>query len=95
MREKEHEIKTKEKKKNKKTLIIDIFFVLLTVLSSIYLIFGLTQLGPIEPVIRYIIIGLVSLFDLILVINLFRKPKKKKRINKGIKRFLQVLLIIL
>ena len=95
MREKEHEIKTKEKKKNKKTLIIDIFFVLLTVLSSIYLIFGLTQLGPIEPVIRYIIIGLVSLFDLILVINLFRKPKKKKRIKKGIKRFLLVLLIIL
>lgn len=95
MREKEREIKTKENKKKKKTLIIDIFFVLLTVLSSVYLIFGLTQLGPIEPVIRYIVIGLVSLFDLVLVINLFRKPKKKKRIKKGIKRFLLVLLIIL
>lgn len=95
MREKEREINTKEKKKKKSTLIIDIFFVLATIISSGYLIYGLTLLGPIEPVIRYIVIGFVSLFDLILIINLFRNKKKKKRIKKAIKRFLLLLLIIL
>jgi len=95
MRKKEPEINTKEKKKKKKTLIIDIFFVLLTLISSAYLIFALTQLGPIEPVIRYIVIGLVSLFDLVLIINLFRNKKKKKRVKNAIKRFLLILLIIL
>ena len=51
MREKEREINTKEKKKKKKTLIIDIFFVLLTIISSTYLIWGFTQVVPIEPLI--------------------------------------------
>ena len=95
MREKEREINTKEKKKKKKTLIIDIFFVLLTIISSTYLIWGLTQLGPIEPVIRYIVIGLISLFDLVLIINLFRNKKKKKHLKKAIKRFFLLLLIII
>lgn len=92
-------MKTKEKdktqKKNKKTLIIDIIFVLLTIISSAFLIYTLTLLGPIEKTIRYIIIGIIILFDLILIINLFRNNKKKKRIKKSIKRFLLLLLIIL
>lgn len=93
--EKKREEKTKEKKKKKKTLIIDIFFILLTILSSAFLIYNLTLLGPIEKTIRYIIISIISLFDFILIINLFRNKKKKKRIKKSIKRFLLIILIII
>lgn len=87
--------KEKEPKKKKKSLIIDIIFVLLTILSSGFLIYSLTLLGSIETTIRYIVIGIICLFDLILIINLFRKKKKKKQIKKAIKRFFLSLLIIL
>ena len=88
-------VKDKEPKKKKKTLIIDIIFVLLTVLSSAFLIYSLTLLGSIEIVLRYIVMGIIALFDLILIINLFRKKKKKKQLKKAIKRFFLSLLIIL
>ena len=87
--------KEKEPKKKKKTLILDIIFVLLTVLSSAFLIYSLTLLGSIEIILRYIIIGIIALFDLILIINLFRNKKKKKQLKKSIKRFFLSLLIIL
>ncbi|MBQ7104273.1 MAG: LCP family protein [Bacilli bacterium] len=87
--------KEKETTKPKKTSIVDIFFVLITVISSAFLIYTLTLLGPIETTIRYIVIGIIALIDLILIINLFRKKKKKKQLKKSIKRFFLVLLIIL
>lgn len=93
---KENKHKSKNKKKQKKSsLVIDIFFVLLSIVSSSYLIYGLLTLGPIEKTIRYIIISIICLFNLILVINLFRTKKKKKRIKKSIKRVLLTILIII
>ncbi len=94
-REKEREIQKKEKKQKKKSLIIDIFFIILSVLSSAYLIYNLLLLTPIEKVLRYVIIGLICLFNLVMIINLFRKNTKKKKIKKGIKRFLLLILIII
>ena len=94
MKDKE-KTKDKEPKKKKKTLIVDIIFVLLTVLSSAFLIYSLTLLGSIEVVLRYIVIGIIALFDLILIINLFRNKKKKKQLKKSIKRFFLSLLILL
>jgi len=84
----------KTDKKKKSSLRIDIFFILLSIISSSYLIYGLIQLGPIEKIIRYIIIAIICIFNLILVINLFRK-KKKKQIKKSIKRFFLIILIII
>lgn len=85
----------KETTQKHKTSIVDIFFILITILSSCFMIYSLTLLGTIETTIRYIVIGIIALIDLILIIKLFKKKKKKKQIKKSIKRFLLLLLIIL
>ncbi len=92
--EKEKRVLKRETKKKKEKIIIDFFFVLLTILSSAYFIYSLLLLGPIEKIIRYVIIALVALFDLVLFINLFKK-KKKRRIKKSIKRFFLLCLVII
>ncbi len=93
MRSHEKEILTKTKKKKKHSIIIDIIFIVLSIFSSIYLIYNLLLLGPIEKILRYVLIGIICLFDFLLILNLFRK-KKKKNMKKVIKRFCLLLLII-
>ncbi len=88
-REQERELK---KKKQKSTLVTDLFFIILTCIASAYFIYSLLQLNNIENLIRYIIIGLVSLLDLIMIINLFR-GNRKKIVRKWIKRVFLVILI--
>lgn len=95
---KEKKIKEKKIKKKKDTEEIEnsskklgIGFVFLTILvivslvSSAFLIYELLLLGAIEPLIRYIVIGLVALIDLIILVKLFliksnRRKKRKKHI---------------
>ena len=59
------------------------FTLILFLLSSIFLIYNIFLLGPIEPLIRYIIIGIIIIIDLL-------KIKKRKMViskNKKAKRF--------
>ncbi len=92
-RAKERQILEREKKNKRKSFLLDVFFIILSVLSSAYLIYNLLLLGPIEKLLRYIIIALICLFNLVMIINLFRTKKKKKRIKKSIKRVLLLILI--
>jgi len=94
-KDKKNDTKETKKQSIKKNKIIDICFIIITILSSIYLIYGIIQLGPIEKLIRYLFIGIIVIFDLIITINLFRKKKKKKSVKKAIKRFFLILLIII
>ena len=89
--------KSKKKKESKFSLIIDIFFILLSIASGAYLILALSKFTSINDlkIVIYIISGIIVLFNLILIINLFRRKKKKKRIKKSIKRFLLSILIII
>ena len=71
---------TREKKKSIKSMNVTM---VLFWLASLFLIYNIFLLGPIEPLIRYIIIGVIILFNIL-------KFKKKKRIinkSKKIKRF--------
>ena len=89
--------KSKKKKESKFSLIIDIFFILLSIASGAYLILALSKFTSINDlkIVIYIVSGIIVLFNLILIINLFRRKKKKKRIKKSIKRFLLSILIII
>ncbi len=73
-----------EKKGKKRRIKIDAIFVLISLLASAYLIYSLLLLGSIEKVIRYVIIGIIVLFNLVMIINLFRDKKKKRKILKRI-----------
>ena len=87
--------KERERERKKRSLMLDIIFIFLSLIASIYLIYSLLQLKKIETGIRYFVIGIITLINLIMIINLFRKNRKKKRIRKGIKRFFLLLLIII
>ena len=60
--------------------------VILSLASSAYLIYELLLLGAIEPLIRYIVIGILALIDVIILVKLIlikvsRKKKRKKHIG--------------
>ena len=83
------------KKRNKRSIKIDIIFIILSLLASIFLIYELLKLKKIETVLRMIVIAIITLINLIMIINLFKRNRKKKRIKKGIKRFFLLILIII
>ena len=90
------------KEKNKKTAvfsnIIIFIFLLISLFLSGYLIYNLLLLATIENVIRYIVIGLLGLFDLFLIFkskNLIKNKVKKKKKNKEPKKPKKWLFIFL
>ena len=48
---------------------------LILLISSIYIIYNILLLGPIEPLIRYILIGIIILINLIILLKSFGKKK--------------------
>lgn len=66
-----------KKRKKKTTLKFNNLLILLVLISSCFLIYHILLLGPIEPMIRYIIIGFIILINFIFFII---KQKKTKNI---------------
>lgn len=79
-----------EEKKKKKSRLWLLILGIIVILSNIFAIYNILLLGPVEEVIRYIIIGIFVVLDLIIIfkINSKRRHKEKKV------RLLTVLLII-
>lgn len=78
--------------------IIIFIFLIFALLTSGYLIYNLLLLGTIETLIRYIVIGLLGLFDVFLIFkyrSLIRGKLKKKKKNNEIKKPKKWLFIIL
>lgn len=75
------------KVKKKKKIKLNNLLVLLCIISSLYLIYRIYQFGPIEPTIRYIIIGIILLIDFIF----FYKKQKIK--GKRLILFVMVIYI--
>lgn len=67
---------SKSKKKFKFNRVVS----LITILTSFYLIYSILLLGPIEKVLRYILIAVIILVDFIYLICSFRIKKKTKGI---------------
>lgn len=90
------EKKEKSKKSNKIWNIIVIIALLLAILASSYSIYHILLLGPIEPVIRYIIVGIFILIDLIAFIKVLKTIKgKKKKKHHFLFIFLMTIYIII
>ena len=93
---------SKKRKKGKSSLFnkFMIFFVIIAVASSIFSIYEILLLSSIETLIRYIIIGVLILLDLIIIfkchrIRKFDETKKKKKPKKKLFMFLIILYIII
>lgn len=83
------EKKTKKKKKKKYRLWLPIL-TLITLFANFFAIYEINLLGPVEEVIRYIVIGVFLLIDLIFFLKM--KKKRKKKENKA--RLLTFFLIL-
>ena len=71
---------TKEKKKTSKVLRFFIFvFSLIAIATSTFAIYEIFLLSNIENLIRYIVISILGLTDLLIVLKLMGKPKKKRK----------------
>lgn len=69
----------KKKRTNKEKRIkpkYNAFMALIAIISSIFLIYHIMLLGPIEPLIRYIIIGIIIILNLFVVKKLFKRNSK-------------------
>ena len=65
---------------------IIVCFILISIFTSLYLIYRISQLGPIEPIIRYIIIGILLIIDILLL-------KKQQKLKKRLAIFVMILFI--
>lgn len=83
--------KTDKKKKRKISNIITLILFIISLVSSIFLSYNLFLLSGIEDIIRYIIIGIIVLIDILCFIKTknklsgkVKKKKKDKKESKGI-----------
>ena len=89
----------KTQNKRKKSSIVALIFFIISVVASVDLIYNILRLSGIEDLIRYIVIGVLALIDLISFIKMRiiwrNKQKKKKKKKKETKRigFITFLII--
>ena len=93
---------SKKSKKGKSSLFnkFMIFFVIIAVASSIFSIYEILLLSSMETLIRYIVIGVLVLLDLIIIfkchrIRKFDETKKKKKPKKKLFMFLIIIYTII
>ena len=81
--------KKQKTKKSKLLILLEIFMIL----ASIFAIYEIFLLGPIEKVLRYIIIGIFLIIDIIFIFRIRKKQKTKEK--KKLLVFFLILYIIL
>ena len=85
----------KEKKKKKKQYRLWLFILtLITILANFFAIYEILLLGPVEEVIRYVIIGVFLLIDLVFFLKMKKKRKKKENKAKLLTFFLILYLLL-
>ncbi len=73
--------KAKDEKKSKQGLVLNIFLII-SLLTSLFAMYEIFLLDSIENVLRYIVMGILMLIDLVLIFKrIFSKKKKKRRIG--------------
>ena len=86
--------KNKEEKKNKKCRLWLAILSVVVILSSLFAIYNILLLGPVEEVIRYIIIGVFVVFDIIIIFKVRSKRRHKEK-KARLLTFLLILYLIL
>ena len=90
---KENTEEKKDKKKKKCRLWLAILSIIV-ILSNLFAIYNILLLGPIEEVIRYIIIGIFVVFDLIIIFKVRSKRRHKEKKARLLTFFLILYLLI-
>lgn len=79
---------TKNKKlKKKRTFRLHVLFIFVGIITNFYLIYRISQLGPIEPILRTVLIGLLLIID-------FYFFYKKRTLKQGPAIFFMILFTI-
>ncbi len=91
-KEKNDEIK--EKKKKKKSRLWLLLFGIIVILVNFLAIYNILLLGPIEVMIRYIVIGVFLVFDLIFLLRIRYKRRHKEKKVRLLTVLLSIYLII-
>ena len=84
----------KEKKDKKKCRLWLAILSIIVILSNLFAIYNILLLGPIEEVIRYIIIGVFVVFDLIIIFKVRAKRRNKEKKVRLLTTLLIIYLII-
>lgn len=82
-----------KKKKKKKYRLWLLILTLITILANFFAIYEILLLGPVEEVIRYVVIGIFLLIDLVFFLKVKKKRAKKENKAKLITFFLILYLL--
>ena len=87
---------TREKKNSKTMNMIIVFFLIIALITSIFAIYEISLLSSIENLIRYIVMGLLVILDLVFISKTrkYIKGKYTKRTKRPKKKLFVVILII-
>ncbi len=94
MRKNKEKNEEKKDKKNKKCRLWLLIVSIIVILSNLFAIYNILLLGPIEEVIRYIIIGIFVILDLVIIFKVRSKRRHKEKKARLLTFFLILYLII-
>ena len=81
MRKNKEKTEEKKDKKKKKCRLWLAILSILVILTNIFAIYNILLLGPVEEVIRYIIIGVFVVLDLVIILKLGLKKTQRKKVK--------------
>lgn len=90
----ENDEKKSKKKKKKKYRFWLFILTLITLFANFFAIYEILLLGPVEEIIRYIVIGVFLLLDLVFFLKMKKKRKKKENKAKLLTFFLIIYLLL-
>ena len=94
MRKNKENTEEKKDKKKKKCRLWLALLSIIVILSNLFAIYNILLLGPIEEVIRYIIIGIFVVFDLLIIFKVRSKRRHKEKKARLLTFFLILYLLI-
>lgn len=90
----ENDEKKSKKKKKKKYRFWLFILTLIMLFANFFAIYEILLLGPVEEIIRYIVIGVFLLLDLVFFLKMKKKRKKKENKAKLLTFFLIIYLLL-
>ncbi len=94
MRKNKEKTEEKKDKKKKKCRLWLAILSILVILTNLFAIYNILLLGPVEEVIRYIVIGVFVVLDLVIIFKVRSKRKHKEKKARLLTFFLILYLLI-
>ena len=94
MRKNKEKTEEKKDKKKKKCRLWLAILSILVILTNLFAIYNILLLGPVEEVIRYIVIGIFVVLDLVIIFKVRSKRKHKEKKARLLTFFLILYLLI-